>query len=324
MRTITSLATVLLVSSVAAQNCWYAPSNTPTVGTCNSIPLGQSSSRYQCLMTADDLGQRPTIIRALGFASCAGGTMTASRMLIRFNYFQGATLGTDFATNLGTGEVTMLNTTSFSWTYAANTWSDIPLTGTFTYIPTRGNLLIDVEFEGASGGASFHRDTRQRVYANNWTGTPPATGSSSSAAAKVRVTDGNACSVGAFTNYGRGCGAGPLAVAGTGTPTVGTTVTLAMTGGRASSAGAYFLGATRLNIDLSTAGMTGCFLNTDLLAIFGTAFDGSGAATPIQLPIPADNTLVGAIINWSGFNLDASANPFGITTANGVEMKIAN
>ncbi len=324
MRISAALATALLVSSVAAQNCWYAPSNTPTVGTCNVYPWGQSSSRYQCLLTVEDLGRRPTILRAMAFASCGSGTFTASRMIVRFNYFQGATLGTDFATNLGTGEVTMLNTTNFSWNYTANQFSDIALTGLFPYIPARGNLLVDIEFEGAGGGTSFHRDVRQRVYANGWTGSPPANGASDNGALKIRVSDGNPCAMGTFTNYGRGCGTGPLTVAGGGTPTIGTTVSLAMSGGRTSSVGGYFLGATRLNIDLSGAGMTGCFLNTELLAIFGVAFDGSGAATPVQLPIPTDNTLVGAIINWSGFNLDASANTRGITTANGVEMKISN
>ncbi len=324
MRLATALATALFATSVAAQNCWYAPNNTPTVGTCNVFPWGQASSRYQTLMTADDLGQRPTILRALAFASCGSGTFTANRITIRFNYFQGATLGTDFATNLGSGAVTMLNATSFSWSYAANQFSDLTLTGAFPYIPARGNLLVDIEFEGAAGGTSFHRDVRERVFANNWTGSPPSTGTLSNHALKMRVSDGNACAGAAFTNYGRSCGNGPLTIAGGGTPTIGTTVSLAMSGGRASSAGAYFLGATRLNLDLSGAGMSGCFLNTELLAIFGVAFDGSGAATPVQLPIPTDNTLVGAIINWSGFNLDTSANTRGITTANGVEMKISN
>ncbi|MCA8972065.1 MAG: hypothetical protein KDC95_19915 [Planctomycetes bacterium] len=319
-----SFAIATLACAATAQNCWYAPDNTPTVGTCNVFPWGQSSSRYQTLMTQDDLGNRVTLFRALAFAGCGSGTFTAQRILIRFAYFQGTTLGTDFNQNLGAAPVTMLNATNFSWSYTANTFSDLKLTGTFPYTPSRGHLLVDIEFEGATGGGACHRDVRQRVYANNWTGSPPQNGTSNFGALKMRVSDGNPCMTGAFTNYGKACGPGPLAIAGSGTPTINTTATIQMSKGKASSAGGYFLGLQRLNIDLTSAGMTNCTLNTDLLLILPVAFDGAGLATAAQIPIPADNSLVGAILNWSGFNLDVAANPRGITTADGLEMKISN
>lgn len=322
-RTLSAAAlTALLAAPALAQNCFFVPDADATQGTCNAYPMNVSSTRYQTLVDATDLGNSVRILKELAFAPCGSGTMTASRILIRFAHFQGATLSTNFATNLGSNPTTMLQATNWQWSYTQNTWSPLGLTGTFTYIPTLGNLVIDIEFEGASGGTSCHRDTRQRVYANNWTGQPPATGSSSSAAAKLQLSNGLPCLIAAFTQYGTGCGNGPLTVSGTGLPQVGANVSVQMSRGAASSPGAYFLGGQKLAIPLSAGGFTNCTLYTDPLVLAGTVFDASGMAPALPISIPNDNNLLGLLLFFSGLDLDQSANPVGIAIANGLEMLV--
>ena len=84
---------------------------------------------------------------------------------------------------------------------------------------------------------------------------------------------------GSIVNYGTGCGGGPLAIAGSGSPTLGNSFDLSLSNGRPSSVGAIFLGATSKNQPLAIIGMQGCSLYTDILVTQGVALDINGAST---------------------------------------------
>lgn len=316
------LTAALPCAPVHAQFCSHVPSNTPSNGRCNAFPFSVTSSRYQTIVTRQDLGQRVTGLRQLAFAACRNGTLSASRITVRFAYISGTQLSNNFAANLGTQSVVMLQKQNFRWNYVADQWTDLGLTGLFTYLPTRGNLLVDIEIAGVTGGSTFRSDTRARLYANDWASQPPATGTQSNGALKMRLSEGRACTPASFTSYGAGCGRGPLKIIGLGRPQLGAQVQIQLGQGVPSRAGAYFLGLKRSAIGLDAAGMTGCTLYTDLVDVAATAFNFAGQANPLSFTIPRDARLVGLKLMYSGLNIDTRSNRRGITTAGGLAMQV--
>lgn len=321
------LLALALASGLAAQNCFYMPSNTPNSGTCNVIPWGVntasrtwSNQRYQAKFTKAELGNAKRIIKDLAFAPCGSGTHRSTSLVIRMAHHNGA-LTTNFATNLGSSSVVVLNKTNHTWTKTVNAWSNVGLTNTFAYDPAKGDLLIDITVTGNinTGGTGMHRQSgRQRLYAFGWTGSPPATGRIDTAALKMRVCT----SGGAFGNVGQGCGPGPLTMQGTGVPNIGQTIGIRAIKGRPNSGGAIVLGGQRQAIKLDLIGMTGCVLYTDVLAVQGTAFNSSGISVPWSLALPNDPTLVNQSFFSTAANFDPSANSFGIATADRLEVTI--
>lgn len=311
-------AAVLFSSLAAAQTYYFAPSDTPTTGTCNVFPWGQASTRHQHIVTAAELGNARQVINDIGYAACATGTLTAGSILIRMNHFTGTTLAADFTANLGTGAVTMLSATNWSYAYSANAWADVGLTGSFNYDPALGNLIIDIEMCNATGGSSFHRDVASRHWLN--AACPQGNvGTAATGALKVRVCTGTG---GSFTPFGTGCGSPALAIAGSGTPNIGQAVSVQMTSGLANSPGIYIIGAAPTSIDLTGLGAPGCTLYTQPLVTIPTVFDGSGNAAPLPLNIPNNNSLVGASLTLTGLDVNPGANTLGLTTANGLTMTI--
>jgi hypothetical protein len=84
----------------------------------------------------------------------------------------------------------------------------------------------------------------------------------------------------------------------------------------------FLLGATRVSIDLTPAGMTGCTLhcNPDI-ALPASGFGGRAA---FNTTLPSTASLLGARFLSQGFVLDAPANPLGITASNGVEATVGS
>ena len=93
---------------------------------------------------------------------------------------------------------------------------------------------------------------------------------------------------GSFTAYGKGCpgtgGKVPLHSGG-GHPDIGQAITWRLANARATSPALMFLGATRVSVDLSSAGMAGCFAYVPAITTFVLVTDSSGAAfAPITIP----------------------------------------
>jgi hypothetical protein len=142
-----------------------------------------------------------------------------------------------------------------------------------------------------------------RVYATTWVGAPPTTGAVATGALKMRVGS----MAPAINNYGMGCGAGPLAIVGTGTGQLNTPVTVHLANGPAGPAPALiWLGFDSGGIypfDLSTAGYPGCKLYTDFMATFPALVQG-GVSNRIQRGIPADKSLVCARFYLQGLAIE--------------------
>lgn len=311
--------TALLSGAVVGQTYYYSPSDTPTVGTCNVFPWGQSSTRHQHVVTAAELGNSQVTITDIAYAACATGTFTAGQIVIQMAHYQGTTLSTTFATNLGANPVTMLNAVNWTYSYTGNAWSDVGLTGAFNYDPAQGNLLIDIEFCGASGGGSFHRDVSPRCWANGGPCPSGATGTSATGALKVRINSGTG---GSYTAFGAGCGTPTLTLAGTGAPNIGAMSSVAMSNGPAFQVGFYGVGLVQLNVSLAGNGAPGCSLYTNPLAVVVTVFDGFGVAPSFDVTLPNDPGLIGVQLVNAGAALDPPANSLGVTTSNGLIAQI--
>jgi len=146
--------------------------------------------------------------------------------MVSFSTFVG---NTNFATNLGTTRVgTVLDHRNWAWHVTGDQWNRIGLDKAYLYLPTDAtpNLLIEITLHniGKTGaiGTGFHRSNTteypDRLYAVSWTGTPPATGSTDRAAAKIEVcfdtTD--------LSMFGEACGGATHTL--TGSSKVGQTV----------------------------------------------------------------------------------------------------
>ena len=321
------LLAVIATSHLGAQTtCHYVPSNTPASGGCNVIPWGMNSptwanQRYQTKITIADLGNAKRTITDLAFAPCNTGAHSSATLVIKMAHHKGA-LTTNYTTNLGNAAVTVLNKKNHSWTMTANTWSKVGLTGFFNYDPAKGDLLLDILVTGNSTTASHaggHPDSRQRLYAYNWVGVPPASGTiSATAALKMRVCTGTPN--GSFTSYGNGCGRGPLTIVGSGTPNLTKKFGLNLTNGRASSGGFILVGAVQQSQSLASIGMPGCTLYLAPVFSSGVALDAKGVSASLSFGVPNNPYFVGKTIYGQGANIDTGSNVLNLTVSQGTTI----
>jgi hypothetical protein len=311
-----------LCATLAAQS-YYIPSNTPTTGTCNVIPFGDTGSApwsnqlYQTIATAADLGNTPGLITGIGFAPCGTGIHRNTRLRITLSMVPASTmLATTFASNL-LSPVVVLDTTDFVWNVTAHQWNDIGLQVPFSYDGV-SDLVMEVLAEGNTNTASgvdqgMHRDIRPRLYAVGWSGTPPAFGTAGNAALKWSVT----MCVATVGLFGEGCGG--LTHSYTGVPQLGAATLDARLTGCAPNSPAYLVlgsnNAAPLPIDLSFLGFTGCRLYQDIIVVIATSADASGNATVPFGPVPNRRSLSCLMLYTQGANLNLLA-PGGLTTSN--------
>jgi hypothetical protein len=194
---------------------YYVPDDAPDQGSGNVIPFGYDSSTWrnqiaQFIIRRDDLG-RSGAIHTLGFASLASGRHSFENLRIRMSHVSaGHTLSTNFSSNMPR-PVTVLNSRKYVWVRSADQWSSIGLQTPFVYNGS-SDIVVEVLTQGAdvdlsSSVAGVRRGLRERVYAYNWTGKPPTTGTlGSSSAPKMRVgfgcADRNVYGVGAAPDRG--------------------------------------------------------------------------------------------------------------------------
>ncbi|MEZ5989898.1 MAG: hypothetical protein R3F30_12385 [Planctomycetota bacterium] len=325
----TPLSVLALAACLSAQTTLPFPDNLPGSGGCNVIPFGNTASslstwgnqKYQTILTAAQIGTIPRVIAEISFPPCGTGTRLFKTIKIQLGYSSSATLSTTFASNL-TNPVTVLDATDYAWPQVANQWCRIGLQKDFTYIPTLGNLVIDIEVTGAqlvSGTAGFRSATSPalpRMYKYGWT-TPPTTGTSgtSSGIKWELLIDAADLSV-----YGIGCQGsnGVPALAFTGTAQLNTVFSVDLSGAPASKAAILILGANNLKplpVDLGIIGAKGCWLYVSLDLLFGVPTDASGNAS-VRFPIPNDRSLVRNRVYFQYAPIDATANNLGLTTSN--------
>ncbi|MBK8980290.1 MAG: hypothetical protein IPM29_30680 [Planctomycetes bacterium] len=325
---LTLLAAGLAVAQPAAQGSAFpVPDNLPGVGICNAIPFGSTNGssswlnqRHQWVVTVADMNAQPCLITGLSFAPCSTGIHMSTSIRLTLALVQpGFDLltNTNFDANLqgATFSQVVLDRQDYRWRKTANTWSPIGIDSSFVYDGV-SDLLVDVIVEGNSssdGNNAMHRDVRPRLYATGWTGSPPATGSASSAAIKIRIESGCA----ELSGFGTGCAG--LVHSLSGSSALGATVSFDVSGGAPFMPAALNLGSlntTPFPIDLTALGFTGCEISCSAdLGSLGGVTDPNGTRS-LALPIPNVATLVGIRLFSQYLHLNASA-PGGAATSNG-------
>jgi len=322
------LSTLAIGGTLAAQGVSiYVPDNMPGVGTNNVIPFGNTKSsatwknqKYQMLINGSYVNNKPITIRDLGFAPGSSNLHNIDHLIVRVGLTTATTLSATFATNIAIRPATLLDVKNFTWYLKKDQWTRIGLQAPYTWIPTLGNLVVDIECHGSGGlgttsTSGFHRSTTiERKYAIGWTSTPPATGNSgtSLAATKIELVVSN----GDASPFGLGCvgSNGTPALTYTGTPTINNTLVTNLSSAKANSAAVTIFGLTNINIDLTNAGASGCVLNSTL--DFATGVQTGNGSASVSVPIPNNTAFVGAVYYNQFFVLDPSANNLGLVGSN--------
>jgi hypothetical protein len=328
------LTSCLLVAGLCNAQTFYVPDNQANAGTCNVIPFGSttsSSSFYTCLMqqmyTAADLNNQAGLITGLEFAPCGNGASRFNRLQVVFDLLPaGSTLSATFANNVTPTATTVLDTTNYVWQTTSNTWMEIGLQVPFVYDGV-SDLVVQILSDGGTSPAGFHRSaTRPRVYATNWTGSPPPSGT-------LSLTTGQKLGISMLVAkaslYGEGCigtnGQRP-GFALSGSPQLGQTQNLDLA--RAPANGIAFLVAGFGNgapfpAELGSLGMPGCYQYFSPISTQLGLTDGSGTALS-ALAVPGDPSLAGVLIYAQWACLDLGANALGITTSDYARILLGN
>ncbi len=328
------LASLMLAAAALPAQSFFVPDNDATTGNCNVFPFGSTGGanlKYQQLVTAAELNNAPGLITGIGFAQCGEGRHHFDTIEVRLAHKPGTgSLVATFAQNMVTDVTTVVSGSNYDWNLPASSWQDVGLQQAFAYNGV-DNLVVEVTVTGsqwtatgALGSAGLRAGSHQRVYANNWTTQPPATGTlTGTFALKIEIDLG----VAKVSSHGVGCagstGSAPR-MAVLGLPQLGQTVTFALADGLPGSLGLRILGFTNASpypVDLGLLGMPACLLYTELGDLAAALTDGAGAASQ-ALTVPNDPTLTGVRLygQWACF--DPTANAFGWTTSNYVRAQI--
>ena len=179
----------------------------------------------------------------------------------------------------------------------------LPFNAPFTYDPALGGLLLTATTDDAI--------TQQGPYRLD--------------AASTR----NDRAGGIVASLAPGCNAAGAAVSLAVDATLlhfGGTLTATITGNSpgAFPLAAFLLGATRQNVDLTPLGMTGCTLDTDILAAI-SVLEAGGVYAPVSLPIPSDPLLEGVPFFAQALGVTATPGTLaGSVTSNLVGLRIGN
>jgi hypothetical protein len=337
MRTSRSLALLvpvgLALASAAAsgQRCAYFPDNAVTGGS-NVIPFGHqsptdatwSNQKYQTLIPAATLGTIPGLIAELAVVPATSGRRQFRSIKVQLAQTTQTALTTTFATNLGANPTTVLDARDYYWPSTMDTWTRIGFQKSFLFLPAQGNVVVDIEVQGAGmpDTTTAHAGCRStsvvRMYAVGWTTTPPATGTlSTSAGLRMELCfDTNDARA-----FGLGCAGSNTSVpklAYGGSAKLGNTLSIDLSAAIASRPVVLLLGITNaapFPIDLTAAGAPGCRLYTSPDLITVTVTDASGAAS-IKLPIPNDSGLISLRFYNQFFPIDSQANRLGVSASN--------
>ncbi len=134
--------------------------------------------------------------------------------------------------------------------------------------------------------------------------------------------------IGTYTVFGAGCDGsnGTDQLTGAGTPETGQTAEMRLQGGPGLSTAVLAIGASNTNwagvpLPLSLPTAPGCSVNASLDVTLVTGTDGTGRAV-VLLPVPLASNLVASRLYVQYVSFDLPANPMGLTTSNGLEIRL--
>lgn len=319
MRTLSLLAALpLLAAPLAAQTSTtkVLPSMAGVEGTTATPAIaGASTGRIQQVVDASEVATKLAVItklslRADGYALQKLATQTVKNFKLSMGYTSvtAATMSTTFASNR-TGTQTVV----WSGDLVLPAQDDrsrpfnivFTLPTAFTYDPTKGNLLLELEAPGTTSFGPYYFDAHlQSPSVGSWS--PFGRTGPWSEAPRIQNTA-------EWTLKPGGSAAAAVSGIKANYPAV------MIWGGSASD-----WGPVKLPLDLTPFGAPGNDLNVsaDLMLPLTLIQSGQTYVGQQSIPIPNDNSLLGAQVYTQALFVDASANKGGIVLSQGLVMQL--
>jgi hypothetical protein len=195
--TLMALVSLCLVLPAIGQSYAYHDTTSPTGGSTNTFPFGNSFGnnwRYQMTVPASSLPGIPVRFTEFAFAPSASGVFAVQDFQLRMGHATSLALSSVFASNYATPPVNLIDVQNGNYTFTATVgqWTDLGAVNGFDYDGVRP-LLIEVRYRGfgttPQGTVSIRSMTSStnsnRVWAN---GSYPAPGPADPYAATVGHT----------------------------------------------------------------------------------------------------------------------------------------
>jgi hypothetical protein len=337
MRSLPILAAGLFLAGTAttqgpATKAVYHKDSSPSVGGGNAFPWGSQGIRYQAIVDNALIGGPAVIQDILVAHPSTGRDIPYADIEIRMGLTTQAAETTDW--NLNNPNPTMVYRGPLNVKFFAGAWNGIGLPNSYVYAPTNNEnlcvevIIYDVADIVGTGPSNFYFPLTAaspavgRAFRYDWTNNPntPLTGTSGGSKFGLVINSGN------FVILGNGCTSSANTELQIGSqpnscPTVNQKFQVDLTGGAPNSLALLVLGSNDqtwgpvpLPFDMTAIGAPGCKFYQDWLLSFPALVDGSGVGAAI-LGFPNDPSLVGARLFSGWLNVDAQANPAGVTTS---------
>ena len=342
------LAVLALCPAAQGQSvAWYNDNVLQNRG--NAFPFGSDGIRYQCIVPASVLGNKPVFIQDIFLA---GRSLDVEIVYGDIEVMMGYTSVAAPAANWSTNNPNPVRVYRgpLRVRLQIQKWLPMGLPGNFLWLPKPGqNLCIEVivwnviEKGGYSTNDNFYfpecgvnttatpNGNIPRAYLYQWrqkggysSALPPGTSTSSGCKMGLLLDNGN------IIFLGQGCkgSAGtPTLTAAAGTwPQLGKVFKVNLVGAAPASPALFTLGVSEarwsvltLPFDLTPFGATNCFIWNDALLMKVLVTSNNGDVV-MPLGIPNDPVLMGATLYTGWLNLDTKANPLGLTTSSYARM----
>ena len=318
-------------------NCGFnCPTHFPlTPGNTFAVP---GSAKAQLLVPVADLPQVPSLLQDVAFLPLlidqAFGIYHYDRLRVTFAQTTSSVLSTTFANNLQNNVQVVLDRVDHYWTpnghanpalWPACLGLDVP----YMFDPALGNLVIDIENEGAAqtvgtGFYGFLRSTTQTVASYGWSGTAPATGAVQTAGLAVFVVRDAA----AFEEMGRPCftsqNTRPFLFDRTfGQPKLGNNQRFDLVSGVPNALALMIGGFSLVHADLAVIGAPTCTLHPQLDFTGLYQLNTAGELTTTA-GVPNDPVLSGLRVWFQIAVFDPAANPAGIAMSSYAYLRIGS
>lgn len=336
-RVLASLAVLaaLPVATASAQDSVYVPDSRADQGPCNAIPFGSfghqpffpSNLKYQVLVPWAKLaGLTRPVIEEIAFASCAESVNLLATIRIQMSQVDATALTSEFANNLGTAPVTVLDSKTYYWHQKADAWARIGLQRPFQL--TNGkNLVIDIEVTGAvhltpaiepsATHISGHRAdvAMPRLFACDWETAPPAKGVLKPGAGLKIELASRASDLGLFGIGCKGAGKERPKLDLTGVARPSGTVTVALSDSLASSPTLLVIGFNNQAPFPLALGFGDCRIYHSMDLALAAATDANGKLS-LRIALPASASLSNTRFYTQFFQVEITNTKIGVRASN--------
>lgn len=286
----------------------------------STYPLKYEDVAWQMLIDKAAIGKTQGLISGISFRpDGSGSTLSypAKKLNVTIMFYETATtpatMSKTFATNYGSTKGTVvfqgtvsLPATNVGYPLPATFSAKIPFPSLYTYLTSKGNLLIDWVETGVYSSVSWNADA-----VNISSSTPGGLVNEiweNSSCANAR---GDQASLSISTS-GNGALGGPIAVKYTMKPAASNVLDLMVLGVGASN---LQWGAISLPLDLTPAGFASCALAVDLSILIPST------TTPVSLTVPNSSSFNGVPLYFQGLAIDSKA-PALVPTSNAYQVLI--